>query len=817
MKEAPPSLLQFNVGRDLRHGARTLWRRPLLTFAVVVTLAVGISASATIFGFIDHLLLRDLPYPRPGELVSVWESQETAPDEPQPVSESDFVDWMSQSGVFTALGAFSPFLPTLRGVQEPERLVGMSVSAGYFKALGGRALIGRTFGPEDDRPGRERQVILSDGLWHRRFGGDPGIVGRSVTLSEKTYTVIGVLPSWFRHPRPDYHDKVDVWRPLALAADPAERGSRYLEVVGRLAPGVSPERARTALAGLARSLAERYPTSNAGWGVLLRPLQEDFVGKLRPGLIALAAAAAFVFFIACINVTNLLLSRIPSRTQEIGVRIALGADRRRLLSQLLGECLVLGLAGGALGLVLAAWEMGLLRTTLPPLAPGISEVGVDGPVLGFVFVLSLLAVALFGVLPSLRTLSSSLGSTIREGAASVSAGRRSSALMSVLVASEVAVTLALLVAGAMLLESFRALWQIDPGFHPERMIVLELSPRQSKFSTPESLAAYLGELESRIAAVPGVESAALVSNAPFSPWNTSNYFTPENWSPRRDSQPPDAEYRVVSAGFFQGLGIRILQGRPFTPADRQGAAGVVVVNQALARRYWPGEDAVGKRLTLDDPAQGHWLTVVGVAANVLGSGLAKDPRPTIYRPYTQAPQTFMAAMVRARRDPLALAPSLRRAISQVDAETAVANVQPLEMTIRNSMANERGRALILILFSLAATLLTAVGLYGVLSTAVSQRTQEFGIRMAIGAPASKILELAFWRGGQVVLLGIGIGLFLSFGVARLVRSLLFRVSPEDPKIFALAVGLEIAVALVATFIPARRAARIDPSLALRRA
>ncbi|MFY9824041.1 MAG: ABC transporter permease [Thermoanaerobaculia bacterium] len=802
-------------GRHLRYALRAMSRRPLLAFAVVVTLAVGISASATIFGFIDHILLRDLPYPRPGELVSAWESEDAAPGEPQPVSESDFADWASQNGLFRALGAFSPWMPTLRGVADPERLVGMSVSAGYFEALGERALVGRTIGPDDDRPGHEQQVVISYGLWRRRFGGDPGVVGKTLTLGEKIYTVLGVMPSWFRHPRPDYHDQVDVWRPLALAPDPAERGSRYLEVVGRLAPKVSLERARGALGGLARSLAKTYPVSNAGWGVLVRPLKDDFVGKLRPGLTALAAAAAFVFLIACINVSNLLLARIPTRTEEMGVRVALGADRRHLLVQLLSECLVLGLAGGALGLLLAGWEMRLLRATLPPLAPGVAEVGVDGPVLGFALLLSLSAVALFGILPSLHTLSSSLGKTLREGAAAVSAGRRSSVVMFFLVAAEVAVTLALLVAGAMLLQSFRALWGVDPGFRPERMLVLELGPRQSKFPTPESLAAYLGTLESRVEALAGTDSAALISNAPFSPWNTSNYFTPEGWSARRDSQRPDAEYRAVSADFFRVLGVRILQGRPFNPADRRGAQEVAVVNHALAERYWPGGDAVGKRLTLEDPAHGHWLTVVGVAADILGSGLAKDARPTVYRPYAQAPQSFMAIMVRAKGRPEALVPSLRRTIAQVDAETAVSNVKTLEGAIHDSLANERGRALVLTLFSVAATLLTAVGLYGVLSTAVSQRTQEFGIRMAIGAPSRKILELALWRGGKVILLGIGLGLLLAFAATRMIRGLLFQVSPADPAIFALAILLELVVGLIATLIPARRAARIDPTMALR--
>jgi predicted permease len=367
----------------------------------------------------------------------------------------------------------------------------------------------------------------------------------------------------------------------------------------------------------------------------------------------------------------------------------------------------------------------------------------------------------------------------------------------------------------MLLQSFRALWQVDPGFRPERMLAIELAPRQSKFPTPESLAAYLGALETQVEALPGVESAALISNAPFSPWNTSNYFSLEGWGARPDSQRPDAEYRVVSADFFRVLGVRIFAGRPFDSADRLGNREVVVVNKTFANRYWPDGDAVGKRLTFQDPAKGHWLTVIGVSADVLGSGLAKEAQPTVYRPYAQAPQTFMTIMVRAKGRPEALVPSLRRTVAQVDAETAVSNVQTLEGAIRDSLANERGRALVLILFSLAAILLTAVGVYGVLSTAVSQRTREFGIRMAIGAPAREILGLALWRGGKVILLGILLGLLLALAATRLIRGLLFQVNPADPAIFALAILLELAVSLIATLIPARRAARTDPATALR--
>jgi putative ABC transport system permease protein len=809
------SLLK-ELGRTLGFAVRIVARRPVVTFAIVLTLGVGISASATIFGFIDHLLLRSLPYPNPGELVAVWETKYAEPGDPQPTSESNFEDWESQSGVFESLGAFSPWMPTLRGVGEPERLVGMSVSAGYFRALGGRAFLGRIIGREDDRPGHEQVVVLSYGLWQRRFGANPEVVGRKVILSEDTYLVLGVLPPWFRHPRPDYYDRVDLWRPLALAPIPTERGGRYLKVVGRLTPGVSIERARAVLEGLAHSLEEQYPGFNGGWGILVRSLKEEFVGKLGPGLAILAGAAAFVLLIACINVANLLLSRIPTRTQEIGVRVALGADRRRLLSQLLTECLVLGLAGGGVGVLLASWEMDLLRATLPPLAPGISEVGVDGPVLGFAFLLSLIAVALFGVLPSLQTLSSSASGAIREGSGSVSAGRHSSSMMFALVTAEMAVTLALLVSGGMLLQSMFALWKIDPGFDTERMLMLELSLRKSKYEAPGSLAVHMDELEARVEALPGVVAAALISNAPFGSWNTSNYFTPEGWSAPLDTPPPDAEYRVVSADFFQDLGVRLLRGRPFSRVDREGAPGVVIVNRVLADKYWPGGQAVGKRLTLDDPAEGHWLAIIGIADNVLGSGLMKDAKPMIYRPAAQVPQSFMALMVRARGEPESLVPSLRKIINQMDSDTAVANVRPVEQAIRDSLANERSRTLILTLLALAATLLTAVGLYGVLSTALSQRTQEFGIRMAIGASEWQILGLALRRGSQVIFVGIGIGLFLAFVASRLMRSFLFEVSPPaDPKVLIFSVLLEIAVALVATLIPAFRVARIDPALALR--
>ncbi|HEX4959680.1 MAG TPA: ABC transporter permease [Thermoanaerobaculia bacterium] len=810
------SLLE-RFGRDLRFGLRSMARRPAVSIAVVLTLAVGISASATIFSFIDHLLLHDLPYPRSEELVAIWESQEGTAGEPQPVSESNFEDWESQSGVFTALGAFSPWLPTLRGTGEPERIVGMSVSAGYFEALAGRALIGRIITHEDDRGGHEQVVVLSHALWRRRFGADPSIVGRSVTLGETSYTILGVLQPWFRHPRPDYFDKVDVWRPLALAPDPAERGGRYLKVVGRVAPNVSLKQASVGMENLARSLAEKYPVSNRGWGVIVRPLREEFVGKMRPGLTALAGAAVLLFLIACINVANLLLSKMPTRSHEIGLRIALGADRRKLLSQLLAECWVLGLAGGALGLLLAAWEIKLLRTSLPPLAPGLLDVRVDGPVLGFALLLSFLAVALFGMLPSLQTLSPSVSGAIRDQAANASASRRSSSLMFALVAAEVALTLALLVAGGMLLQSFRALWRVDPGFRSERMLMLELSLRKSKYANPASLTAFLGELEARVKALPGVASATLISNAPFTTWNTANYFRPEGWSAPAPTPPPDAEYRVVSADFCQGMGLKLLQGRPFSRVDREGAPGVVIVNRALAERYWPGGRAVGERLTLDDPTQGHWLLVVGVVANVLGSGLGKEPKPTIYRPYAQAPQSFMSLMVRATQgEPEALAPSLRKTIAQADPDIAVANVQSVAGAIRDSLANERGRALVLALLALTATLLMAAGLYGVLSTAVSQRTREFGIRMAIGASEWKILGLALWRAGRVVILGIGIGIFLAFVATRLVRSLLYQVSPADPKILIICIFVELGVALVATLVPARRAAHIDPISALRR-
>lgn len=798
--------------QDFRYSLRSFQRRPLLIFSIVLTLAIGIGCNAAIFAFVDRLLLKPLPYPQPEQLLVLWELDRKNPEEPSPTSMSNAVDWMERQSSFDSVGVFTPWMPSLIGEGEPERLVGVSASSGYFAALKARPLLGRTIGAEEDRPGGDNVVVLSHGLWRRRFGGDPGIVGRSIRLGSQTYTVAGVLPASFRHPGPEYYDKVDVWSPLDLDPQPDDRGSRYLYTIARLKPTVGLEAARTDMKRLGAELEREHPDSNAGWEIAMEPLRDTFLGDLKGGLLLLALAAALLLLVACVNVTNLLLARTLERGQDLQIRAALGADRTRLARQPLAESLLLTLLAGGLALLLASWGIDLFRLLIPDPLPTGQPVDLSLRSLGFTLGIALIATLICGALPALRA--ASYKKAVRMGGNVLPEGRRGAFLNASMGVAEIALTLPLLIGGALLFKSFHNMTGVDLGFRPENLSMFEVSPGRTRYETNESYVNFFHRMTARVASVPGVESVALVNNAPFTIWNTSNYFTPEGWVPA-GTEKPDAEYRTVSRSYFETMGIRLREGRLFDRTDRADSPGVVIVNRALAEHYWPGGSPVGRRLTLEDPASGKWLTVIGVVDDVRGSGVRTDPKPMIYRLFEQAPQRFMTVVLRTRGEIDGLPGTVRQAVWEIDKDLPVASFQSMEKNLSEALAGERSRTSLLGLFALTAMALTGFGVYTLLTHAVNKRLREFGVRLAVGASRRDILAVAMSRGLKVTLAGIVLGLFLAVSLAVGLRATLFEVRPFDPGVFLTGILLQTVVALLAIYLPSRRAAQVDPASVLR--
>jgi predicted permease len=800
--------------QDLRYGARTLWKSPGFASVAILALALGIGANTSIFSVVNSVLLRPLPYREAARLVYLME---TSQQHDSAVSVPNFNDWREQNQVFDQLAASRLASFNLTGAGEPARLQGRMASVNFFRTLGVSVAAGRDFLPEEGRAGASPVVILSHGFWLRQFGGDAGVVGRQLTLNNESHTVVGVAPAGF-----EYDSPVDLFVPLDSWAHPVtkERGSHPgIYAVGRLKAGVTIEEARAQMAAVMGRLAAQYPDTDQGKGVKLVPLYEHVVGDIKPSLLVLLGAVGFVLLIACANVANLLLARSTARAKEIAVRTALGATRGRIVRQLLSESVLLSLAGGTLGLLLALWGTDLLTGMIPEGVPRLKQTAISLPVLGFTLAVSLLTGLLFGSFPALHASKPDLNEALKEGGRS-STGARSFA-RSLFVVSEVALALVLLVGAGLMIKSFVRAQSVEPGFDPRNLLTMQLALSGEKYQG-QKITNFFDEARRRIEAVPGVKSAAFSNGLPFYGAGSTSFLIEGQPAPPKGEEPTAIEY-VTTPGYFKTLGIPLLRGRYITEQDARNAQMVAVVDEDFARRFFPGEDAVGKRFKLfrdEYPA----TEIVGVVGHVKHFGL-DAPAPyqsEFYFALAQLPDQYvgrmaggMSLVVKTDGDAAAASGAVRRALLSLDSDQPVYGVRTMADTISESLAPRRFSMSLLAVFACVAALLAAVGIYGVMSYAVTQHTREIGIRMALGAQASDMLRLVVGQGMRLALAGIGVGLAASFALTRVMSGLLFGVSATDLQTFAAVSALLAATALLSCYVPARRATKIDPMTALR--
>jgi putative ABC transport system permease protein len=792
----------------LRHALRSLRRAPAFTLAALTTLALGIGANTAIFSVVDGVLLNPLRYPDPDRLVVVWGRHEAIGQET--ASLPDFLDWRSEARSFESLSAMTHTRFNLTGSGEPEVVRGALTTAGLFRTFGVVPTVGRGFRDDEERGAAPRAALLGEGYWRRRFGGDRDVVGRQVQLSGIPYTVVGIVPATLQLAQP-----VDVWAPLATDTTRPRRAD-FLTVFGRLRPGVDLERVQAEMTTIARRLESQYPETNQGWGAEVVDLKEQMVGEIRPALLVFMGAVGLVLLVGCANVANLMLARVAGRSRELTIRAALGASRARLAGELLLESVVLGLLGGALGLVLAVWGIEALRSLQPGTIPRIGEIGLDPRVLGFALGLSLLTAVLSGLAPMWRLARRDLHEGLTEGSRGVAGGGGIRRARTVLVQAEVALAFVLLAGAALLLRSFDRLQQVDPGFSTDRILTARVTLPRAKYQEDAQRAAFGEQLLIGVGNRPGVRSAALVSDAPLGDSPPYLSFEIQGVPPRTDGTVQDAEVFAASPEYFRTLQIPLIQGRLYDIGDGAGSRGVAVVNQALARRFWSGRSALGARITLDDPADpASWRTIVGVVGDVRQERLSDQAYPQIYLPFVQSPSRSMVLAVRAHGDAASLVPAIRGSLAELDPDLPLADIATLEERKAVSLARPRVNAAVLGAFALAALLLAAVGIYGVVAYGVVQRTRELGIRMALGAGGGNLLTMVIRQGMTPVLVGMLLGLAAALAGGRVLRSLLFGVDATDPLSFAAVILFLAGVSLAAIYLPARRAARSDPMVALR--
>jgi putative ABC transport system permease protein len=801
-----PKRLEDEMFQDLRYGMRMLLKHRGFTAVAALTLMLGIGANTAIFSVVNAVLLRPLPFPEPERIVWLRESHPPSNLPQFSVTFPTFLDWRSQNRVFAQMAAYREDGFNLQAGDEPKRVNGARVTVDFFATLGVRPEVGRAFSPQEDAPGGERVVILSHAMWRQSFGGDPQLVGRQIKVDGQAHTVVGIMPPGFRFPG----DDVELWLPYAL--DPKiGRGSHFLRVLGRLKPGATLEQARSELETIAVRLEQAYPDTNKGWRVFMQPLHEAISGQMQTPLQVLFGAVLFVLLIGCANVANLLLSRNAARERELAVRAALGAGRGRIVRQLLMESLVLALLGGAGALLLAAWGVKLLTTLGPRNIPRLKEASLDLPVLGFTLAVALMAGLIFGLAPAWQRSRLNINAALKDGARMAGAGARR--LRQSLVVVEIAFALLLLIGAGLMLKSLARLQQVAPGFNAQGGLTMDINLALAKYTRREQRAAFLQQVLERLKTLPGVEFAGATHRLPLR-GNSAIGFQIEG-RPPEPSQSKSVNWRSISPDYFRAMGAPLFAGRTFTEEEGWQKMSAVIINQALQRRYWPDENPLGKRIKIGGAPDSPWITIVGVAADVKESGLNADTEAGLYLPYVLAPHQAMTLVLRTGPEPLSLAAAAGAAIRQVDSEQAVSNISTLEQLLSETVAQPRFNTGLLALFALLALLLAAVGIYGVMAYAVSSRTQEIGLRMALGAQARDVLKLVVGQGMRLVAFGLALGLLAALGLTRWLKTLLFGVEATDPLTYAVIAALLAAVALLACYIPARRAMKVDPLVALR--
>ncbi|HBB93994.1 MAG TPA: hypothetical protein DC054_01270 [Blastocatellia bacterium] len=804
--------------KDIRYGVRSLLKRPGFAAIAVITLALGIGANTAIFSVVNTLLLRPLPFKEPDKLVQVWEANYKRGRNEMPVSYPNFADWRDQNQVFEQIAAYSDTTFNLTDTGEPERIQGEIVSPAIFPLLGIKPVLGRVLLPEEDHPNKVFSVVMTEGLWRRRFNSDQQIIGRTIKLDSENFTVVGVIPNvtdLF-----ELQSDTELWVSVSQSFGFDNRYGHYLDVVARLKPGVTREQAQANMDTIAAALAAQYPSSNVDHAVRLVPLQQQIVGDFRLAALVLLGAVLFVLLIASANVANMLLARAASRKREVAIRTALGAGRWRIIRQLLTESLLLSALGGAVGLLLALWGVYLLVAFGPADLPRAREVAVDGRVLGFTFAVSLLTGIIFGFVPALQASRPDLNETLKESGRSTTGSAGHRRVRSLLVVSEIALSLMLLVGAGLLMRSFVKLQAVNPGFNPNNVLTMKISLSGPNYQKGAPIIAFHDQLVAKIKALPGVQSVATRSHVPIAA--DDGYA---NLSFAIEGRLPDAAnrltafYNAVSPDYFRTMEIPVLKGRPFEARDDQKAQSVIIINETLARRYFSGEDPIGRRMTLndEDPKEEDWATIVGIVRDTKPRAvdLTASPVAEMYMPFAQQPQSSTALMIRTTNNPESIAAAVRHEVQTLDKTQLVHSVRTMDRVMSEAVATPRFRTSLLGVFAVVALILAMVGIYGVMSYAVTQRTHEIGIRMALGARAADVLKLLVRNGMWPVLLGVMLGLAGAVGLTRLMVSFLFGVTPTDALTLATVSISLILVALIACCIPARRATKVDPLVALR--
>ncbi len=799
--------------QDLRYAIRTLRRNPGFTGVAVLTLALGIGANTAIFSVVNAVLLRPLSYKDSERLLMCWQV------EPQlsraPVTGPDYLDWKEQSQVFESIAAGTEGLgrASLTGLGEPEAVRAAPVSAGLFEMLGKKAVYGRVIRPDEDRPGHDAVAVLSYGLWQRRFGSDPGVIGRTITLDGKAREVIGVMPRDFVFPE-IWGLKPDIWVPLALARDEKARGQHWLYVLGLLKPHVSLSQAENQMKALAERQAKLFPQSNGDIGARIEPLKEYLVGNLANTLLVLFGVVGFVLLIACANVANLMLVRTSTRVRELAVRASLGASRFRLMRQLLTESVLLSLAGGAAGVILAVWAKDLLISLSPAdYFPRAHEINIDTAVLGFTLGMSVLTGIVFGLVPALQPFRTRLSESLKEGGRRLTQSLESRSLRGLLVVAEVAVALVLMIGTGLLIRSLGNLARVNLGFDPENLLTMKVELPESRYSKAEQAIAFYRDALERVQSLPGVSAAAFTSQLPLGGGPNGTIDVEGRPKSTGFGKGPLVQPTSITRDYFRVMSIPLLKGRTFTGTDASGAKEVVIINEALARSFWPDEDPVGRRLSSSGSNQ--WFEVVGVVGNSRRWSISNEFMPEVYFPYAQNPDSNMKLMVRAAVDPQALTGAIRTQISRVDGNIPVYAVSTMKQIVTESASGRQFITLLMEIFALVAMALAAIGIYGVISYSVARQAHEIGIRMALGAERKSVLLLVLRQGLLMTLIGLAVGIGGAVTLTRVLSSLLFGVSATDPLTFAAVAILLAIVSVLAGWIPARRASRVDPMVALR--
>src|SRR5215475_4327373 len=810
--------------QDLRFGARMLFKNPGFTLVAIITLALGIGANTTIFSVINSLLLKPIPLPDADQLALVWESQANDPMDRHIVSAPNFWDWRRQNDVFENMAILESGGKDydLSGGGEPERVSGVRISADFFDVLGVKPRLGRAFLPEEEQPGKHQVVVISDALWRNRYNSDPEIIGKTVRVDGEDHTVIGVMPPNFEFQL--YSPARQLFVPVAYTRGDQDRGSHSFICLARLKPGVTMGQARARMNNIGRVLAEQYPQDNAGKTATVDSIIGFDTESQQKTLLTLLAVAGFVLLIACVNVANLLMARGAARRRELAIRATLGASRARTIRQLLTESLLLAFAGGLSGILIALWSNSLLLKALPgelkavPFRSISAATGltIDYKVLAFAWGVTCLTGIIFGLAPALIFSKRNVNEFLQEGVRGTTGGA-GAGLRQILVVLEVALALVVLTGAGLMIQSLARLLNVAPGFDPHNVLTLGMSlPQENTFYGPPGHPQFAHNLQEYVGSIPGVISVSAVSHAPVGGGNAGRGFVIEGRPDPGSENQPGGKYTITCPNYFQTMGIKLVSGREFTERDSLNAPGVIVINEAMAKRYWPNEDPIGKRIKIGSfNSDAPWLTVVGITQDVKQGGLDQKPRPEFYRPYNQAAWPMMTVVVRTASSPGPFINPIKQALARFEPERAVSGAQTMEEVIYDSVGSRRFPMMLLAAFSLVALTLSAVGISGVVAFSVSQRTREIGIRLALGAQKGAVIWLALNRSMAAALIGVGAGLLASFALTRFLTGLLFEVKPMDPLVLGSAALILTGVAFIACYMPARRATEVDPMTALR--